>query len=109
MSKKRISPKRYIYENGNLILKEIKDESNQIALKKKINEDFNEVEPKKNYQSLLENYKNNNKLNVKLQYPKLSPVNNNKINNNKNYKIFSTEIDDQIGGSPKIEEIEKKY
>ena len=108
MSKKRISPKRYIYENGNLVLKEIKDESNQIALKKKMNEDFDEFEPKKNYQSLLENYKNNNKLNIKLQYPKLSPVNNNKSNNNKNYKIFSTEIDDKIGVSSKIEEIEKK-
>ena len=108
MSKKRISPKRYIYENGNLVIKEMKDESNQIALKKKNNENFYEVKPKKNYQSLLENYKSNNKLNDKLQYPKLSPINNNKINNNKNYKIFSTEIDDQIGGSPKIEEIEKK-
>ena len=108
MSKKRISPKRYIYENGNLILKEMKDESNQITLKKKINEEFNEVEPKKNYQSLLENYKNNNKLNMKLQYPKLSPINNNKSNNNKNNKIFTTEIDDKIGDSPKIEEIEKK-
>ena len=107
MSKKRISPKRYIYENGNLIIKEMKDESNQIALKKKINEGFYEIEPKKNYQSLLENYKNNNLLNANLQYPKLSPINNNKSNNNKNYKIFSTEIDEQIGGNPKIEEIEK--
>ena len=94
MSKKRISPKRYIYENGNLVIKEMKDESNQIALKKKNNENFYEVKPKKNYQSLLENYKSNNKLNDKLQYPKLSPINNNKTNNNKNYKIFSTEIDD---------------
>ena len=34
MSKKRISPKRYIYENGSLVLKEMKDESIQIALKK---------------------------------------------------------------------------
>ena len=108
MSKKRISLKRYIYENGNLVIKEMKDESNQIALKKKNNENFYEVKPKKNYQSLLENYKSNNKLNDKLQYPKLSPINNNKTNNNKNYKIFSTEIDDQIGGSPKTEEIEKK-
>ena len=103
MSKKEISPKRY-----NLVIKEMEDESNRIALKKKINENFYEIEPKKNYQSLLENYKSNNKLNIKLQYPKLSPINNNKTNNNKNYKIFSTEIDDQIGGSPKIEEIEKK-
>jgi hypothetical protein len=77
MSKKRISPKRYIYENGNLILKEMKDESNQKDLEKKINEEFNEVEPKKNNQSLIENNINNNKLNFKLQYPKLSPINNN--------------------------------
>ena len=108
MSQKRKSPKRYIYENGNLILKEMKDESNQIGLKKKTNEEFYEVEPKNNYQSLLENYKNNNKLNMKLQHPKLSPINNNKINNKKNNKIFSTEIDNKIGDSPKNEDIEKK-
>ena len=108
MSNKRISPKRYIYENGSLVLKEMKDESIQIALKKKINEEFYEVGPKKNYQSLLENYKNNNKLNIKLQYPKLNPINNNKSSNIKNKKIFSTEIDNKIGGSPRIEEIEKK-
>jgi hypothetical protein len=107
MSKKRISPKRYIYENGNLVIKEMKDESNQISLKKKIIEEFYEVQPKKNYQSLLENYKSNNILNIKLQYPKLSPINNNQ-GNNKNNKIFSTEIDNKIGGSPRIEEIEKK-
>ena len=108
MSQKRISPKRYIYENGNLILKEMKDESNQISLKKKINEEFCEVEPNKNHQSLLGNYKNNNKLNMKLEYPKLISINNNKGNNNKNNKIFSTEIDSKIGGSPKNEDIEKK-
>ena len=110
MSKKRISPKRYIYENGNLVIKEMEDDSNQIGLKKKINENFYEIEPKKNYQSLLENYKSNNKLNIKLHYPKLSPINNNKTNNNKKYKIFSTEIDDKRGGggNSKIEEIEKK-
>ena len=107
MSQKRISPKRYIYENGNLILKEIKDESNQIALKKKINEEQFEIEPKKNYQSLIENYKNNNKLNIKLENQKLSQINNN-INNNKNNKIFSTEIDNKIEDNPTIEEIEKK-
>jgi hypothetical protein len=107
MFKKRISPKRYIYENGNLVIKEMKDESNQISLKKKIIEEFYEVQPKKNYQSLLENYKSNNILNIKLQYPKLSPINNNQ-GNNKNNKIFSTEIDNKIGGSPRIEEIEKK-
>jgi hypothetical protein len=107
MSQKRISPKRYIYENGNLVIKEMKDESNQISLKKKIIEEFYEVQPKKNYQSLLENYKSNNILNIKLQYPKLSPINNNQ-GNNKNNKIFSTEIDNKIGGSPRIEEIEKK-
>ena len=108
MSKKRLSPKRYTYENGNLIIKEMKDESNQIALKKKINELFYEVGPKKNYQSLLENYKNNNKLNIKMQFPKLNSISNNKSNNNKNNKIFSTEIDNKMGGSPKIEDIEKK-
>ena len=107
MFKKRISPKRYIYENGNLVIKEMKDESNQISLKKKIIEEFYEVQPKKNYQSLLENYKSNNILNIKLQYPKLSPINNNQ-GYNKNNKIFSTEIDNKIGGSPRIEEIEKK-
>jgi hypothetical protein len=85
----------------------MKDESNQISLKKKIIEEFYEVQPKKNYQSLLENYKSNNILNIKLQYPKLSPINNNQ-GNNKNNKIFSTEIDNKIGGSPRIEEIEKK-
>ena len=47
MSIKRISPKRYIYENGNLVINDMKDESNQIALKKKIHEAFYEVEPKK--------------------------------------------------------------
>ena len=107
MSKIRISPKRYIYENGNLVMMDMKDESNKIALKKKILEDFYEVGPKKNYQSLLENYKNNNKLNIKLQYPKLSSINKSG-NNNKNYNIFPTELDDQKGGGSKIEEIEKK-
>ena len=103
MSQKRLSPRRFIYENGNLVLKDIKDESSQIALKKRINEEFYEVEPKRNYQSLLENYKNSHKLNIKLQYPKLNP-----INNNKNNKVFSTEIDNKKGDSPKIEDIEKK-
>ena len=108
MSIKRISPKRYIYENGNLVINDMKDESNQIALKKKIHEAFYEVEPKKNYQSLLQNYKNNNILNIKYQYPKLNPINNDKSLSNKNNKIFSTEIDNKIGDSPKKEEIEKK-
>ena len=70
---KRISPKRYIYENGNLIIKYNENESTQVDVNKNI-EYFIEEDSKKN------------------KYPGLSPKN--IINNN--YKIFSTELDGDI-------------
>ena len=70
---KRISPKRYIYENGNLIIKYNENESTQVDVNKNI-EYFIEEDSKKN------------------KYPGFSPKN--IIHNN--YKIFSTELDGDI-------------
>ena len=81
---KRISPKRYIYENGKLIIKYKENESSQVDLNKNI-EFFKEEDSKKN------------------KYPGFSPKN--IINNN--YKIFSTELDGDILNDIKKNDSEK--
>lgn len=81
MSKK--SPKRYIYDNGNLILKYTENESTQVDLNKNNNEEFY-----------------NDSFNKK--FPLLSPINNSYNNN----KIFSTQIDEDISNENKKEEFE---
>ena len=80
----KVSPKRYIYENGNLIIKYNENESKQVVLNKKI-EFFIEEDSKKN------------------KFPGLSPKN---IINNNN-KIFSTELDVDILNDIKKNDSEK--
>ena len=82
---KRISPKRYLYDNGVLILKN-KDND----LTNKLNEAF-----------LEQSSRNNNKIN-NIDFPLLSQK---KINNN--YKIFTTEIEEEIQTENKKEELKK--
>ena len=83
---KRISPKRYIYDNGVLILKnKDNDSTNQL------NEAF------------IEQNARNNHINNNIDFPLLSQ----KKNNNNNYKIFATEIEEEISKENKKEELKK--
>ena len=86
MSKKK-SPKRYIYENGHLIVKNIENESNH--LEQNIFED---------------NSKFNNNININIEFPLLSNKNN---NSNNIYRIFSTQIDENNVNENKNEESSK--
>ena len=80
--------KRYIYENGHLFKKYTENESNQAELNKNINDE----------------YSRNNIDNYNIEFPKLEIRN----NNNNNYKIFSTQIDEDILNENNKEESEKK-
>ena len=80
--------KRYIYENGHLFKKYTENESNQAELNKNINDE----------------YSRNNFDNYNIEFPKLEIKN----NNNNNYKIFSTQIDEDILNENNKEESEKK-
>ena len=80
--------KRYIYENGHLFKKYTQNESNQAELNKNINDE----------------YSRNNFDNYNIEFPKLEIKN----NNNNNYKIFSTQIDEDILNENNKEESEKK-
>ena len=80
--------KRYIYENGHLFKKYTENESNQAELNKNINDE----------------YSRNNFDNYNIEFPKLEIRN----NNNNNYKIFSTQIDEDILNENNKEESEKK-
>lgn len=93
---KNVSPKRFIYENGILILKDRDNEALQMSIKKKIEEDFYEVEPRYNSNLLLGKYNSEKKKNFKLEYPMLSPLSNINNNNKINSKIFKTQIDEDI-------------
>ena len=74
---KRISPKRYIYENGNLFLKKINESSHVDFNKNNIKEDL---------------FDKNDIKNINIDFPLLSSRNSN-INNN---QIFSTQIEPLI-------------
>jgi len=80
--------KRYIYENGHLFKKYTENESSQAELNKNINDE----------------YSRNNFDNYNIEFPKLEIKN----NNNNNYKIFSTQIDEDILNENNKEESEKK-
>ena len=80
--------KRYIYENGHLFKKYTENESSQAELNKNINDE----------------YSRNNLDNYNIEFPKLEIKN----NNNNNYKIFSTQIDEDILNENNKEESEKK-
>ena len=86
---KRISPKRYLYDNGVLILKSKDNDSIN-----KLNEAF-----------LEQNSRNNNKNNI-IDFPILSQKNN---NNKNNYKIFTTEIEEEIQTENKKEKLYKFF
>ena len=80
--------KRYIYENGHLFKKYTENESSQAELNKNINDE----------------YSRNNFDNYNIEFPKLEIKN----NNSNNYKIFSTQIDEDILNENNKEESEKK-
>ena len=80
--------KRYIYENGHLFKKYTENESSQAELNKNINDE----------------HSRNNFDNYNIEFPKLEIKN----NNNNNYKIFSTQIDEDILNENNKEESEKK-
>ena len=80
--------RRYIYENGHLFKKYTENESSQAELNKNINDE----------------YSRNNLDNYNIEFPKLEIKN----NNNNNYKIFSTQIDEDILNENNKEESEKK-
>lgn len=87
---KKISPKRYIYENGQLILKNKENESTQVDLNKNnnINEDI---------------FNRNLNKNINIDFPLLYNRNSN-VNNN---QIFSTQINPEIPKENYLEEYEK--
>lgn len=81
---KKISPKRYVYDNGILILKKNENESTQVNI------------------NLEQISKNKKKINI--EFPVLSLKNNIYSNSN---KIFSTELDEEAPKESKKEESEK--
>jgi hypothetical protein len=87
---KKISPKRFIYDNGHLILKNNENDSRKIDLNK-------------NVESLIEDDSRKNNKIYKLEYPKLNQSNN--INNN--YNIFRTQLNGDTSDESQKKEIEK--